>query len=205
VTPHASEPEQSAPSCSEEGDDISRASHRGDERANKKWSPFSFDSPGRSRNAPPCWSAHPREAAALLSLLFSWARGGGGDEELAEHLPPHAKGGKSGGLVGRETRDPKALSSRPVSPKGAASGRGKLEKSFTILCPATRVRMNIETYVKDSDTDRVAVQWSLASKDTGEKRHAHAASVGYSAACGLPNDTRVDSRALGHICYTYWT
>lgn len=39
---------------------------------------------------------------------------------------------------------------------------------FTVVCPAVRIRMNLETYVKDLDTGRVAVQWSLASKENGE-------------------------------------
>lgn len=39
---------------------------------------------------------------------------------------------------------------------------------FSIVCPAARVRMNIRTYVRDSETGRVAMQWCLASRETGE-------------------------------------
>lgn len=56
---------------------------------------------------------------------------------------------------------------RNPAPATAREGGGPT-RSFSIVCPATRVRMNIETYVKDSETGRVAVQWCLASKDTGE-------------------------------------
>lgn len=173
VTSHVSGLERSEPYDRQAGRGISEVSRRGYERANKKQSPFSFDSPGRSRNAPPSWSAHPREAAALLSLLFSWANGGGDDDERPGHQTAHVKRGAqdtdSDVVKGSKARDLKASSSDSSAPNAAASGRGKPGRSFTIVCPATRVRMNIETYVKDSDTGRVAVQWCLASKNAGEK------------------------------------
>lgn len=51
-----------------------------------------------------------------------------------------------------------------------SSVRGVGQRAFVIVCPADHVRTNIETYVKDRDTGRVAVQWCLASKETGERR-----------------------------------
>lgn len=47
------------------------------------------------------------------------------------------------------------------------------QRTFVIVCPADRVRTNIETYVRDHDTGRVAAQWSLASKETGKGRLNH--------------------------------
>lgn len=41
---------------------------------------------------------------------------------------------------------------------------------FRVVCPAVQVRMNIETFVKDHETGRVAVQWCLPSKGDGEER-----------------------------------
>ena len=168
VTSQVSGPERSEPYDRQPGSSTSKASQRGCEGANNKRSPFSFDSPGRSRNPPPSWSAHPREAAALLSLLFSWAKGGGDDDERAGHPTADAK---SGAPKDVKASDPKASAPALSAPKTAESGRGEPGRSFSIVCPAARVRMNIETYVKDSDTGRVAVQWCIASKDTGEKGH----------------------------------
>lgn len=160
----------------------SKANQPGSERANKKRSPFSFPSPGQSRNPPPSWSAHPREAASLLSLLFSWANSGGDDGEGAGGPISHANRGVPAVVVAEGTEsdtvnksealDPKSLLSDLSSPKAAESEGGKSGRTFSIVCPATRVRMNLETYVKDRDTGRVAVQWCLASKDTGEIRRA---------------------------------
>eukprot|EP00903_Cladosiphon_okamuranus_P007797 g7546.t1 len=163
----------------QENSGMSTASRRGYEHAKRRRSPFLCHSPGRWRKPPPSWSAHPREAAALLSLLFSWAKSGGDGDERAGHPTAHADQGSPGGVVVQETdsgaandskaRDPMPSSSNLSATSAAASEEGKPGKSFSIVCPATRARMNIETYVKDSDTGRVAVQWCLASRDAGSE------------------------------------
>lgn len=56
------------------------------------------------------------------------------------------------------------------APRRESSVKGGGQRAFVIVCPADRVRTNIETYVKDRDTGRVAVQWCLASKESGERR-----------------------------------
>ena len=166
-----------------QGGGVNEARLRFYKRDKRKRSPFSYYPPGRSRNAPPSWDAQPREAAALLSLLFSWAKCGGGDGgddgtgERARHSTAQAKRGapkaanetkSRDGVIGSKAHDAQASSSSLSAVRAAANEGRTLGRSFTIVCPATRVRMNIETYVKDSDTGRVAVQWCLASKDTGE-------------------------------------
>lgn len=159
-----------------------------DRRGKKTRNPFSFESAGGYRDASPSWSAHPREAASLLSLLFSWAAAESDD--------------------GKSDQDPKVSSSASDSPRVDAQGNpsGAAEKSgtatawpssrrrqrselarggavrnsgrvFSIVCPATRVRMNVETFVKDSETGRVAMQWCLASKMSGEVRITLEASI----------------------------
>ncbi|CAM9540792.1 unnamed protein product [Scytosiphon promiscuus] len=123
-------------------------------REKKGRSPFSFDSGRGSRDASPSWSAHPREAASLLSLLFSWA--------AAESDGNHDHGAPGSGATARET----SMSGTPGKGSGVA---GKVGRVFSIVCPATCVRMNVETYVKDSETGRVAVQWCMASKRSGDE------------------------------------
>lgn len=171
TTSNTTERERSEPLARQASGGVGKASQRGCKRA-KRRSPFSFYSPGRSRSAPPSWSAQPREAAALLSLLFSWAKSGGDDDVRGGHLTAHAKRGVPGAVVAQDAESAAVTSSKALDPKASSShssaqGR-KFGRSFTIVCPATRVRMNIETYVKDSETGRVAVQWCLASKDGGE-------------------------------------
>lgn len=180
VTLRATEREGGGSQNDQDGGGAGKASQRDNERTNKRRSPFSFDSPWRSRNPPPSWSAHPREAASLLSLLFSWASSGGNDDSdecAGDQANPTIAGVAASVAVqdtgpdsahGSTAHGPTASSSQFCAPKEAASEGGKLGRSFSIVCPATRVRMNIETYVKDSDTGRVAVQWCLASKETGE-------------------------------------
>lgn len=52
------------------------------------------------------------------------------------------------------------------------TGVEKPSRVFTLVCPTVRVRTNIETFVKDHETGRLAVQWCLASKESGEgERH----------------------------------
>lgn len=150
----------------------------GDTRSSKpKSSSCTGDAPST-----PSWSAHPREAAALLELLFSWAavdaaqvadgesataretpaatvaaRGVEGGVEISS--PPNPKtghGSDTGGTARREKRE------------STAGGTGGGSRNFTVLCPSNRVRTNIQTYVKDGETGRVAVQWCLASKEAGE-------------------------------------
>lgn len=67
-----------------------------------------------------------------------------------------------------------AKKKNPTDVDGVGEGcsAGVDSRVFTIVCPTSRVRMNIETYVKDRETGRVAVQWCLASKESGENmRH----------------------------------
>ncbi len=138
------------------------------------------------RSPPPSWSAHPREAASLLSLLFSWAHGGegegegdgegesGGDERAAPSTAPvtaHVRAAKeeASGVAGDgRGHASEASLLRVRSANAAAKERERASRIFSIVCPATRVRTNLETYVRDGKTGRVAVQWCLASKESGE-------------------------------------
>lgn len=151
----------------------------------RKLSPFSDVSRQGSRNAtPPSWSAHPREAASLLSLLFSWAAADNDDGDNDAPAEAHtstaerevsapadastvASGVSSSG--GSSTQGASSQRRNQAAAAGTGQARGARGRVFSVVCPATRVRMNIQSYVKDRETGRVATQWCLASKDTGER------------------------------------
>ncbi|CAM9145767.1 unnamed protein product [Ectocarpus sp. 8 AP-2014] len=151
----------------------------------RKRSPFSHVSRQGSRNAPlPSWSAHPREVASLLSLLFSWAAADnyGGDKDAqteapfttaerevpaAAVAPTVASGASSSGAS--STQGASSQRRNGAAAAGTGQARGARGRVFSVVCPATRVRMNIQSYVKDRETGRVATQWCLASKDTGDE------------------------------------
>lgn len=151
----------------------------------RKRSPFSDVSRQGSRNAPPpSWSAHPREVASLLSLLFSWAAADNydGDKDApaeaptttaerevpaAAVAPTVASGASSSG--GSSAQGASSQRRNRAATAGTGQARGARGRVFSVVCPATRVRRNIQSYVKDRETGRVATQWCLASKDTGER------------------------------------
>lgn len=151
----------------------------------RKRSPFSDVSRQGSRNnPPPSWSAHPREAASLLSLLFSWASADNDDDDkdtpteahtttaerevpAAAVVPTVASGASSSG--GSSAQGASSQRRNRAVAAGTGQARGARGRVFSVVCPATRVRMNIQSYVKDRETGRVATQWCLASKDTGER------------------------------------
>ncbi|CAM9252372.1 unnamed protein product [Ectocarpus sp. 12 AP-2014] len=84
--------------------------------------------------------------------------------------PTVASGTSSSG--GSSTHSTQGASSQRRN-RAAAAGTGQVQgtrgRVFSVVCPATRVRMNIQSYVKDRETGRVATQWCLASKDTGDE------------------------------------
>lgn len=130
----------------------------------------------------PSWSARPREAAALLELLFSWAvvdapRVGDGEPASARETQPAAVAVGAVGAGVETSSLPRPIASEHGSDTVGVARRGKGPvtaggteggRTFAILCPSNRVRTNIQTYVRDGETGRVAVQWCMASKETGE-------------------------------------
>lgn len=144
-------------------------------KKNAKRSPFSSKSGPRSRAAS-SWSGHPREAVYLLSLLFSWAATVKNDDDGLAKTEPSATDvatqAMKSNFAASNGRGFASKASSPVQRRiphaTAREGERVPNRSFCIVCPATRTGMNIETYVKDSETGRVAVQWCLASKDSGE-------------------------------------
>lgn len=139
---------------------------------------------------PPSWSLYPREAASFLALLFAWAANVPEQTQSAKENAQMVVAAIESDVGGRHklaapAARKSATSVRSIlqervescgdygdrAPRLNSSVVGEGHRAFVIVCPADRVRTNIETYVKDRDTGRVAVQWCLASKDTGERRH----------------------------------
>ncbi|CAM9100725.1 unnamed protein product, partial [Hapterophycus canaliculatus] len=120
------------------------------------------------------------QAATLLSLLFSWVAAetidGNDDRDAstctaATETPTTNLPGKSSGTAEKGWTATFWSSSRRRQRSKAATGRERRDggRAFSVVCPATRVRMNIETYVKDSETGHVAVQWCVASSLSGDE------------------------------------
>ncbi|CAM9243711.1 unnamed protein product [Ectocarpus sp. 4 AP-2014] len=78
-----------------------------------------------------------------------------------------ASGAPSSG--GSSTQGASSQRRNRAAAAGTGQARGARGRVFSVVCPATRVRMNIQSYVKDRETGRVATQWCLASKDTGDE------------------------------------
>lgn len=81
----------------------------------------------------------------------------------------------------------------------SAEGGARDCRAFTIVCPAARVRMNIKTCLKDSETGRVALQWCLASKEGGERGRGRC-----TVACYLQGELQyeVDANRMETVYFT---
>lgn len=126
-------------------------------------------SEGGHRRRGPSWHARPKEVAALLEMLFEWATNDQdytGEKTTLLHVAGTQGYTRSLGHFPKGNNHPAMadLASRSLS----SAKKMRLRKMFSVVCPAARVRRNIETYVKDNMTGRVAVQWSLASRESGE-------------------------------------
>ncbi|CAM9309198.1 unnamed protein product, partial [Ectocarpus fasciculatus] len=134
------------------------------------------------RQLPPAGRAD--GVASLLSLLFSWASADNDDGDkdtpteahtataegevpAAAVVPTVASGASSSG--GSSAHGASSQRRNRAVAAGTGQARGARGRVFSVVCPATRVRMNIQSYVKDRETGRVATQWCLASKDTGDE------------------------------------
>lgn len=116
-----------------------------------------------------------------MSLLFTWAANA---PEQAKNAKDNAQvviaGTRSdvgdrpglaspvGSILQERAENGEDYGDRTQHLNSSVGGVG--QRAFVIVCPADRVRTNIETYVKDRDTGRVAMQWCIASKERGERR-----------------------------------